>query len=426
MATFEENDFEVSVDLRKACEHQLFFLGLVDSHRFLYEEGAVKRAIWRYEKFWLPLASEHNGKEEIVPPLDVHWVWHTHMLAPHYYRRDCMNIVGRVIPHKLLSEKEYNEAIKHTEQMWKLKYEEPFHLDIDQPVADFSENDASQISYDIIGAVSRQKEFYYQVSLPHFKDHKFITNGILRYKMLLFIKKTYPTEFVVPCYDSDLAWHSHQLHPQQYYEDTSRILGQMFNHDDNVTDRSPGSKLATADDRTRELWSQHFGNSYVCNGAMYRGERHLGLLKQTPKELKSSTCYKTVHIRLEQVKLNDNSSTFDKKSRITFALESKAAKHQILKLKGPTKTWSAQPLVKFPYDTHTNTGLYVGITRKSGPWVFGAKEFLGEAEIDLTSGLNSLKDESYTKSMQVPIKKSLYGSKGEESATVSTHFNLFT
>ena len=37
---------------------------------------------------------------------------------------------------------------------------------------------------------------------------------ILRYKMYLHLKKKNPKTFLVPCYDIDLVWHAHQVHPQ--------------------------------------------------------------------------------------------------------------------------------------------------------------------------------------------------------------------
>ena len=370
MSKFKQKDFRVSVDLLEACQRELYFLYLVDSHPCLYQKGVVRRAIWRYEKFWMPLAANYTGKDEIVPPLDVHWVWHTHMLAPQYYRRDCMNMVGKIVPHKLLSSKEYSVAKSGTEKIWNQQCYEQYHVDIDNPI---NEGDAGAmgrtvISYDIVDAVSRQKEFNYQVSLPHFRDKKFIENGILRYKMLLFLKKLYPEEFVVPCYDSDLAWHSHQVHPEQYYQDTTRILGKMFNHDDNVTDRSPGSKLATADESTRQLWRRHFGDNYSCTGAMYRGERYFGLLLVVPKDLIKLICSKTFSISIYQVKLNYNGD-FDAKSKIKFYL--KNPQKTIVRFKGPLNTWGdgtcKKPLVTFKYDTGYN-GFFVEVLQKKGFW----------------------------------------------------------
>ena len=84
-----------SVDLVEACQRELDFLSDVDQHEVLTTRGpAVLRAIRRYEQYWLPLAARHPT-EQLVPGLDVHWVWHCHMLAPYSYESDVSRLVGR-------------------------------------------------------------------------------------------------------------------------------------------------------------------------------------------------------------------------------------------------------------------------------------------------------------------------------------------
>ena len=53
--------------------------------------------IRRYETCWLPLLAKYGQGEEaekLVPPLDVAWIWHVHMLAPVKYHKDCAKITG--------------------------------------------------------------------------------------------------------------------------------------------------------------------------------------------------------------------------------------------------------------------------------------------------------------------------------------------
>jgi hypothetical protein len=87
----------------------------------LYEKAVVANAIRRYETCWLPAQvhacclpsvtmfltsnSPQAAKPDLnnIPPLDVHWVWHVHMLCPISYREDCLAICGAVVDHKLLS-----------------------------------------------------------------------------------------------------------------------------------------------------------------------------------------------------------------------------------------------------------------------------------------------------------------------------------
>ena len=50
----------------------------------------------RYETYWLQLAAKHPS-ECLAAPLDVAWIWHSHLLAPLSHRRDCLSNVGVVV-----------------------------------------------------------------------------------------------------------------------------------------------------------------------------------------------------------------------------------------------------------------------------------------------------------------------------------------
>ncbi len=136
----------------------------------------MKNAIRRYETCWLPLVAEHNGKE-VAPPLDVHWVWHVHMLAPYYYEKDCLHIVNMVPDHKLLSDNARHSAMDRAKSIWEDRFKgEPFHITLDNPqdngpgqngmVANgFPDSYQSRCRYNLESASARQRLFYYQVSL---------------------------------------------------------------------------------------------------------------------------------------------------------------------------------------------------------------------------------------------------------------------
>ncbi|KIH56430.1 hypothetical protein ANCDUO_13389 [Ancylostoma duodenale] len=62
------------------------FLRMIDRKApLLYEADVVNQAIRRYETCWLPMQAAHPDMN-VIPPLDVHWVWHTHMLSPLHYQ----------------------------------------------------------------------------------------------------------------------------------------------------------------------------------------------------------------------------------------------------------------------------------------------------------------------------------------------------
>ena len=164
------------------------------------------------------------------------------MLAPVSYQREHTRRFGRAINHKPCDEKTLLALREKTKELWDEKYpSEPFDL-IHQSSTDH-ENFQSAFEYDIPEAVQRQKLFYYQVSLPHYQDQSFLTTSLSRYKMYLFLKSKYSSEFLCPCYDMDVCWHTHQIQPELYQKETRNILGHILPHDDSVNDRAPGSKL---------------------------------------------------------------------------------------------------------------------------------------------------------------------------------------
>lgn len=76
----------------------------------LCQGGALKEALRRYERLWLPLIAAQagpgsataNGQQQqqqgygaLVPPLDVAFLWHLHRLQPGLYAEDCCQLKGR-------------------------------------------------------------------------------------------------------------------------------------------------------------------------------------------------------------------------------------------------------------------------------------------------------------------------------------------
>ena len=237
-----EEEFVISVpDFPSAVKSHLNFLKVVDSNLKVHRELVLKNAIRRYEFYWLPLVVE-NPDLDLEPALDIHWVWHVHLLAPAFYIQDCKRVVSKVPGHRHFDPKsaESSTAQNLAKELWEKKYQdEPFSLHFDNI---FNTDDPpireSQIVYNILSAASRQKSFVYHVSLPHFNDDKFIDTAVKRYCKFIRLKKRHPTLFVVPMYDVDLVWHTHQLFHHCYVRDTKTYLGSMLPHDDSTTDRS--------------------------------------------------------------------------------------------------------------------------------------------------------------------------------------------
>ena len=365
---FHPNKLEISVHLKAAMLKQLKFLHEVDDNPWVHSGPLLRNAIRRYEECWLPLASEHSS---LQPPLDIHWVWHVHMLAPYYYEKDCLALVSAVVQHDV--PKDPHHRLDHTKKLWEQRYMEPFNVDSHTKVENENQNYRSKCSYDIEAAVSRQKVFYYQVSLPHYCDSKFLDNAILRYRKFLFLKQQNPDAFLVPCYDFDLAWHAHQVEPASYKKDTCAILGRMYNHNDAVNDRSANSKLIEAEKTTRSLWKQLFEEDFSICGAMYRGEPPRGKLYRLSADEIVNLSTKISEVTLKSVSFENFVEGEKFESRVM--LECGANSRCLMKLRGPRTHFTMSH--KFIFDTSVHKSLQLTVERKTGIMCCGASEQIG-------------------------------------------------
>ena len=267
------------INLAIAAGYELDFLKELDRYIILDDPNVVKISAWRYEHLWLPLLSQisqdHTQDLEYLPLFDVHWIWHVHMLSPSHYTRDCKKNFGRIFNHELFSLEDMMEKCDHTKQVWEKAYPgHPFHLpstpeEIIKIYSDLLHSCAStSLRYDIRAASHRQRSFFYNVSLPHYWNQDFLSQALQRYEKFLYLKKKRGSLFLVPCYDIDLIWHTHQVHPLIYTDDCLEILGHLLPHDDTDADRSEGSKLDTFFRRTADYWQMHYQEPYSKPGAM--------------------------------------------------------------------------------------------------------------------------------------------------------------
>ena len=304
---------------------ELDFLSYIDYNRKrYYNEAFLKRSVIRYEKYWVPLLAKLSNTFEddlkYAPPIDIHWAWHCHMLAPVSYAADCKKMVGRVLNHALRNLSQLVDLRENTKKHWQVAYPGvPFDVDLNTPDPEPLEADtsgseagasststasssASKISYNIVAAALRQGAFYYQVSLSHFRDQEFLGDAYRRYLMYLYLKKQNPEAFLVPCYDIDLMWHTHQVHPFRYEQDMRDILGFVLKHDDSVNDRSEGSKLNNADEITRKLWYNTFSVSFARPGSMFRGNPPEGKLHPLSETFqKSLVLPREIDVQVEKI-----------------------------------------------------------------------------------------------------------------------------
>lgn len=184
--------------------------------------------------------------------------------------------------HLLKADREKSQAA--TEQLWLSMFpNEPYKVDYSAIPVDFSYRPV-KVDYDIVSASARQMQFFYNVSLPHFGLVPFLQEAKERYLKFINLKKLNRDAFLVPMYDIDLMWHTHQLSPASYCADTKQWLGYTLNHDDTTTDRSPGSHLNQSFEQTRQLWSDTFQENYSIPGVGYRGPQPRGKLMKISQE----------------------------------------------------------------------------------------------------------------------------------------------
>ena len=390
---FRPGNFSFSVDLITQAGYQIDFLAAVDKIQDLKKPHIVTRSAYRYEKYWLPLAAAHPN-ECLSAPFDIEWVWHCHMLSPRAYSRDCVEIVNTVVNHTLKSAKDYQKALQKSQNLWHQMYaseREPFQLDLTIPFDQRVLNDfKSKITYNIVEAASRQKVFYYQVSLPHYKDRKYLDSGMIRYKKFLYLKQKLPDEFIVPCYDIDLLWHTHQLNPWAYKKDMIKYIGNLFNHDDNVTDRSEGSKLYNADMQTREQWKKYFNEGLSMFGAMYRGSPPQGFLYQITQDELYTFSTKKTDIYVEELSLQLQSGRRLKKFKLNaFGSLGRKQGRRLAVFKKPAGNWDNQADIiwskedlnkigAISFDARHFNNLVLSLEESQGLACCGSKDKIGE------------------------------------------------
>ena len=100
----------------------------------LYLGRALPGAIERYLKCWLPLVARVGGGAlggaQLIPPVDIAWVWHLHRLAPRRYAAYCIDRFGRVLDPEAAAfqaQSAISETGIETQRLWQEHFgDEPF------------------------------------------------------------------------------------------------------------------------------------------------------------------------------------------------------------------------------------------------------------------------------------------------------------
>ena len=281
----------------------------------LYLGRALPGAIDRYLKCWLPLVDRvAGGGAQLIPPLDIAWVWHLHRLAPRRYAAYCIDRFGRVLDPDAAAfqaQSAVTEADSETRRLWQKHFgDEPFfqrRSEDESSPADWGPRDplsnqttvcaelkkacecvrsAHGFDYDVETCSARQRTFLWQVSQPAFGEGcsegraDFASTASARYLQFLGLMKRhgYDQHFFVPSYDIDYAWHTHMLASTSAYLRQTEALAAApggVDHDDSVNQRHEGSKLHLGWGETKALWALEHGDAaepIEKTGVTYRGE----------------------------------------------------------------------------------------------------------------------------------------------------------
>ncbi|XP_076881936.1 glycine-rich domain-containing protein 1-like [Bidens hawaiensis] len=271
----EAQQIVISTNLIAAAKKHLQFLEVVHKYGELFDGPLLEKAIFRYKYHWLPLLSEHTESSQLpkiplVVPLDCEWIWHCHRLNPVRYMVDFIELFGKILDPDCVVVSSIDGACKkQTEDIWKKKYpQEAYELEFG------FKNDNQTLSanlqstnYDLVAAVTRQSSFFHKVSCSIFKEDLYLEEAVKRYKGFLhLVSKNMEKKLdnpVVPTYDIDLIWHTHQLSPRSYCKDAINLVGQVLHHDDNDTDQSKGGMLDVGIKTTTQQWKEMFGSEYL-------------------------------------------------------------------------------------------------------------------------------------------------------------------
>jgi hypothetical protein len=257
---------KISLDLVRATQNELGFLMSVDAKReFLQDPALLSAAVQRYETCWLPMQVAEPDLT-VVPPMDVYWVWHCHMLNPTQYRRDLMALFGAVVDHFYWSDRRSEPKVRRSAEKWRrFNPHEAYDIKESAIFASCRQGSApkyqQQSDYDILGATVRQMRFIdrmLSILTRSNDDAKVVDDAVDRYTKYLFLRHKYPNELLSPADDFDLAWHAHQVHTAQYSGDSEEIFGFLLPHNDNIQrNEMPGRYK-----RAEELWRAEFGSDY--------------------------------------------------------------------------------------------------------------------------------------------------------------------
>jgi Glycine-rich domain-containing protein-like len=291
-----------------AARRMLFLVKAVDlTVEPLYAGPALDRALWRYEALWLPLllataagppgstaaaaplrvlhssrfaqtveeiraknyakGGLHLARGELVPPIDIAWVWHCHRLNPLQYARDVASLTAAAAPIDTTFDDAFvfsdgeDAQSKRLRSLWDIVFpNEPFmpryllshtyqdeERDRRRSIASYNSEKMRagfrcNIHTDSIKRIAGlQRVFLWQVvgepgdrtdRETLIETNEYLSRAFDRYTLFLALHKhTAPGDLLVPMNDINIMWHAHVSCSYEYKTDCQALLGYVLRHD---------------------------------------------------------------------------------------------------------------------------------------------------------------------------------------------------
>lgn len=123
-------------------------------------------------------------------------------------------------------------------------------------------DNSSIFALDLVGAVIRQGSFVEKMHSIDWIHSPAATSTMARliqkYTRYMYIMACHPYQTAVPTLDVDLAWHTHQLSPPNYYAYTVINTARFIDHDDKIEETA----LSTAFEWTSKTYQKMYNELY--------------------------------------------------------------------------------------------------------------------------------------------------------------------
>ncbi|XP_074566145.1 glycine-rich domain-containing protein 2 isoform X2 [Curcuma longa] len=262
----------LSLDLVTAARRHLSLLRSFAASPVLHHVPTIARAIRRYDRLWMPLISEltqaapPSAPPMLLPPSDVHWVWHCHCLDPSgSYLEYCISRFGALIDRPLIIDDENEEyAYYRCREIWAARYpSEQFDFDVDEATEYEEEVGAEESDSDLFAVVQRYRMLPSFFSDPFVSETVYLVAAQRRYFSFLHLSRVLedgPLR-LVPTSDVLLMLLSHQSYPRSYANDKE----EMADHGRAIVSFGEGAAAEEVEE-TRKVWEKTFDEPYEKAG----------------------------------------------------------------------------------------------------------------------------------------------------------------